>query len=81
MTITASFKGLKLAVLSAAAGFSLTAAALAQAPTSQLETIQSRGALQICTTGDYKPFTLANDFPSSMSMPSKLSPAALVNGL
>lgn len=35
--------------------------ALAQAPTSLLDTVQSRGALQICTTGDYKPFTLAKD--------------------
>lgn len=41
------------------AGFSH--AALAQAPASALDAIQSRGALQICTTGDYKPFTLAKD--------------------
>lgn len=43
--------------------FALTAApgAQAQAPQSLLDTVQSRGALQICTTGDYKPFTLAKD--------------------
>lgn len=61
MTITSSFKALKLAALSAATGLGLTAAVLAQAPASQLEAIQSRGALQVCTTGDYKPFTLAKD--------------------
>jgi len=61
MTITLPFKGLKLAVLSAVAGLGVSVGAQAQAPASQLETIQSRGALQICTTGDYKPFTLAKD--------------------
>src|SRR4051812_27425966 len=29
----------------------------AQAPASQLEAVQQRGALAVCTTGDYKPFT------------------------
>src|SRR5207244_8090130 len=34
-------------------------AAFAQsaAPPSQLDAIQQRGALNVCTTGDYKPFT------------------------
>lgn len=59
MTIAASFRGLKQTALGLAAGLCLTAAAFAQAPTSQLDTIQSRGSLQVCTTGDYKPFTLA----------------------
>jgi cyclohexadienyl dehydratase len=31
--------------------------ASAQAPASTLDTVQSRGHLAICTTGDYKPFT------------------------
>ncbi len=39
----------------------LTGGALAQTPQSALDAIQSRGALQVCTTGDYKPFTLAKD--------------------
>jgi len=63
MTTKTTFHGLKLAALSLAAGLGLTAAALAQtaAPASQLDTVQSRGHLLICTTGDYKPFTLAKD--------------------
>ena len=40
-------------VIIAAAGSS----ALAQAPASVLDAVQSRGNLAICTTGDYKPFT------------------------
>ena len=39
----------------------VTGSAVAQAPQSALDMIASRGALQICTTGDYKPFTLAKD--------------------
>lgn len=39
----------------------IAAPALAQSPASQLDTVQSRGALLVCTTGDYKPFTLAKD--------------------
>lgn len=63
MTTTTAFKRLALAVLGAAAGLGLGAAAQAQtqAPASQLDAIQSRGNLQICTTGDYKPFTLLKD--------------------
>jgi cyclohexadienyl dehydratase len=67
MTVTTAFKGLKLAAKGLGIGLGLTiglglgAAALAQAPASQLDAIQSRGALQICTTGDYKPFTLAKE--------------------
>ena len=34
-------------------------AASAQAPTSLLDSVQSAGQLRICTTGDFKPFTLA----------------------
>ena len=36
-------------------------AAMAQgaAPTSQLDVVMSRGSLNVCTTGDYKPFTLS----------------------
>jgi len=41
------------AVMSLAAATS----ALAQAPGNTLDTVQSRGSLAICTTGDYKPFT------------------------
>ena len=46
-----------------AGGLCLATAALAQtaAPLSALDTVQSRGTLNICTTGDYKPFTLARD--------------------
>jgi cyclohexadienyl dehydratase len=58
---TSLLRGLRPAALSIAAGLAFSGFALAQAPTSQLDTIQSRGALQICTTGDYKPFTLAKD--------------------
>jgi cyclohexadienyl dehydratase len=61
MTIASTFQRIGSAVLGAAAGLSLASAAFAQAPTSQLDTVISRGALQICTTGDYKPFTLAKD--------------------
>lgn len=42
-------------------GLATASGAQAQAPQSLLDTVQSRGALQICTTGDYKPFTLARD--------------------
>jgi cyclohexadienyl dehydratase len=61
MTIASTFQRIGSAVLGAAAGLSLASGAFAQAPTSQLDTVTSRGALQICTTGDYKPFTLAKD--------------------
>ncbi|SEG43706.1 transporter substrate-binding domain-containing protein [Bosea lathyri] len=55
------FPALRPAALAITAGLAFSGLAMAQAPTSQLDTIQSRGALQICTTGDYKPFTLAKD--------------------
>lgn len=42
--------------LAAAALYLWAGTGLAQAA-DQLEAIQSRGALQVCTTGDYKPFT------------------------
>ena len=55
---------IKLTGLRALAALALTGlahGALAQAPASQIDAIASRGTLQICTTGDYKPFTLAKD--------------------
>ena len=61
MTIASTFLRIGQAVLGAAAGFAFAGVAFAQAPASQLDTVTSRGALQICTTGDYKPFTLAKD--------------------
>ena len=42
-------------------GFATATGAQAQAPQSLLDAVQGRGALQVCTTGDYKPFTLAKD--------------------
>ena len=41
------------------AGFISIGTVQAQAPASALDAIQSAGALRICTTGDYKPFTNA----------------------
>ena len=49
------------AVAAGVLGFAAASPVRAQAPQSLLDTVQSRGALQICTTGDYKPFTLAKD--------------------
>ncbi|CAN5145577.1 transporter substrate-binding domain-containing protein [soil metagenome] len=49
-------------LLRACAALSLSGlcqAALAQAPKSLLDTAQSAGVLRICTTGDFKPFTIA----------------------
>lgn len=43
-----------------AAFLALTAAG-ASAQESRLDAVQKAGALQVCTTGDYKPFTLAKD--------------------
>ncbi|WP_349237262.1 hypothetical protein [Bosea sp. ASV33] len=42
-------------------GMTLAGAVHAETAPSLLDTVQSRGALQVCTTGDYKPFTLAKD--------------------
>ncbi|MBA4223726.1 transporter substrate-binding domain-containing protein [Bosea sp. (in: a-proteobacteria)] len=47
------------ALACACAGFISIGAVQAQAPASALDAIQSAGALRICTTGDYKPFTNA----------------------
>lgn len=49
------------AVAAGVLGFAAGSPVQAQAPQSLLDAVQSRGALQICTTGDYKPFTLAKD--------------------
>lgn len=51
----------RAAIAAGLLGLAAASGARAQAPQSLLDTIQSRGALQICTTGDYKPFTLAKD--------------------
>ena len=56
---------IRRAGVAAGLAFAVTAVvasgARAQAAPSLLDTVQSRGALQVCTTGDYKPFTLAKD--------------------
>ncbi|CAA9320543.1 MAG: Prephenate dehydratase @ Arogenate dehydratase [uncultured Microvirga sp.] len=51
MTLSHLLRGLAAAALAVCAGTGLAQAA------DQLDIIQSRGALQVCTTGDYKPFT------------------------
>lgn len=64
---TASTTIIRGALASALAGLALAmaGAALAQtpapapAPASLLDTVQGAGVLRICTTGDYKPFTIA----------------------
>ncbi|WP_332688251.1 transporter substrate-binding domain-containing protein [Bosea sp. (in: a-proteobacteria)] len=55
-TIARAFSG---AALCTVLGVAFAGGARAQAPASQLDAIQSAGVLRICTTGDYKPFTIA----------------------
>ncbi|RDJ26639.1 ArtI protein [Bosea caraganae] len=59
MALKPMFHSLVNTLAAAAAGLALAGGALAQEPTSQLDAVQKNGALRICTTGDYKPFTLA----------------------
>jgi len=61
MTLLSTLKRIASGIGAALLISGLGHAAFAQAPTSKLDAIQTAGALKICTTGDYKPFTLAKD--------------------
>jgi len=50
---------IRAALGAAFASILATGIAPAQAPASLLDTVQGAGVLRICTTGDYKPFTIA----------------------
>ena len=52
---------IRRAGIAAGLAFAATTGTQAQTAPSLLDAVQSRGALQVCTTGDYKPFTLAKD--------------------
>lgn len=57
MTINPAVRSLAAAAFSIWAGAALAQGQALAPGVNQLDAIQSRGSLQICTTGDYKPFT------------------------